>query len=89
MYSRTIRLFVSSTFLDMQEERNILHLKVFPRIRQYCEDRGLSFFPVELRWGITEEEQFQGKVLSLCLSEIDNCRPFFIGLVGNRYGSII
>lgn len=89
MYSQTIRLFVSSTFLDMQEERNILHLKVFPRIRQYCEDRGLSFFPVELRWGITEEEQFQGKVLSLCLSEIDNCRPFFIGLVGNRYGSVI
>jgi telomerase protein component 1 len=40
--------------------------------------------PVDLRWGVTEEETQQA--LEICLGEIDNCRPFFIGLLGRRYG---
>jgi hypothetical protein len=28
----------------------------------------------------------QGKVLPICLAEIDRARPFFIGLIGDRYG---
>lgn len=27
-----------------------------------------------------------GNALELCLSELDSCRPFFIGMLGNRYG---
>jgi hypothetical protein len=38
--------------------------------------------PVDLRWGVTEEETQQA--LEICLGEIDNCRPFFIGLLGRR-----
>ncbi|MBR6825831.1 MAG: DUF4062 domain-containing protein, partial [Oscillospiraceae bacterium] len=30
-----------------------------------------------------------GKVLPICLSEIDKCRPYFIGMIGNRYGSVL
>jgi hypothetical protein len=32
--SRTFRIFVSSTFSDLKEERNALQEKVFPRLRE-------------------------------------------------------
>ena len=43
---------------------------------------------MDLRWGITEEQAAEGKVLPLCLAEIERSRPFFIGLLGERYGWI-
>jgi len=41
-----------------------------------------------LRWGITDEQVAEGKVLPLCLAEIEHSRPYFIGLLGERYGWI-
>jgi hypothetical protein len=41
---------------------------------------------VDLRWGVTDEEKAEGKVLPICPAEIRNCRPYFVGLVGERYG---
>jgi hypothetical protein len=35
---------------------------------------------------VTEEEARQGKVVRLCLDEIDRCRPYFLGLLGERCG---
>lgn len=84
-----IRVFLSSTFADMQNERNYFSMFVQPKLRAMCEERGVSFFSVDLRWGITEEDQINDKVLPICLSEIDKCRPYFIGIIGNRYGSIV
>ncbi len=83
---RIIRVFVSSTFRDMQEDRDYLVKFVFPRLRKLCESRGVSWGEVDLRWGITDEEAAEGQVLPLCLREIEFCRPFFIGLLGERYG---
>lgn len=85
--NRQIRIFISSTFQDMQEERNHLITKVFPRLRAEAAKRDVTVVPLDLRWGITEEESKNGKVLEICLEEIDNSHPFFIGLLGNRYGS--
>ena len=34
------------------------------------------------------EEDSENAVLDVCLSMIDSSRPFFIGLIGNRYGWI-
>jgi len=83
---RVIRVFVSSTFRDMQTERDILIKKIFPQPRKLCEERAVSWTEVDLRWGITDEETAEGKVLPLCLAEIERCRPYFIGLLGERYG---
>jgi hypothetical protein len=83
---REIRVFVSSTFRDMQEDRDWLVKQVFPQLRKLCEARGVTWGEVDLRWGITDEEAAEGKVLPLCLEEIRRCRPFFIGLLGQRYG---
>ena len=43
---------------------------------------------MDLRWGITEQQANEGHVLPLCLAEIERSRPYFIGLLGERYGWI-
>jgi len=84
--SRTVRVFLSSTFRDFMEERDLLVRKVFPELRRKCRARQVELVEVDLRWGITEQEAQQGKVLPICLTEIDRARPFFMGLLGERYG---
>ncbi|MFH2057637.1 MAG: DUF4062 domain-containing protein [Pseudomonadota bacterium] len=83
---RSIRVFISSTFQDMQEERDLLIKEIFPKLRKMCMERGVGFTEVDLRWGVTQEQAEKGEVLPICLAEIENCRPFFIGLLGERYG---
>lgn len=85
---RVIRVFVSSTFRDMREEREELVKFVFPRLRRLCESRGVVWGEVDLRWGITDEQKAEGRVLPICLEQIRRCRPYFIGLLGERYGSL-
>jgi tetratricopeptide (TPR) repeat protein len=83
---RTIRVFISSTFRDMQEEREELVKQIFPQLRKMCEERGVTWGEVDLRWGVTDEQKAEGKVLPICLEEIRRCRPYFIGILGERYG---
>jgi tetratricopeptide (TPR) repeat protein len=83
---REIRVFISSTFRDMQEEREELVKQIFPQLRRLCESRGVTWGEVDLRWGVPDEARAEGKVLPLCLAEIEHCRPYFIGLLGERYG---
>ena len=37
--SKTVRIFLSSTFTDTVVERNALMKRVFPQMRQYCRDK--------------------------------------------------
>ena len=83
---RVVRVFISSTFRDMHAERDELMLFVFPELRKKCRERQVEFVEVDLRWGITEEESKRGQVLPICLEEIKRCKPYFIGLLGERYG---
>ena len=84
--NREIRLFISSTFRDMYDERDYLITKTFPMLRHLASQRDVTLTEVDLRWGITKEESENGKVVEICLDEIDNCVPFFLGIIGNRYG---
>ena len=83
---RTIRIFISSTFEDMKEERDYLIEKTFPYLQSIAAKRDVTLIALDLRWGINEEQAKSGKVLEVCLNEIEHSHPFFIGLVGNRYG---
>lgn len=83
---RVIRVFVSSTFRDMKAERDYLMKFIFPQVRKLCEQRGVVWGEVDLRWGVTDEQKAEGKVLPICLEEIRRCRPYFIGVLGERYG---
>ncbi|MEA4929685.1 MAG: DUF4062 domain-containing protein [Candidatus Limiplasma sp.] len=86
------KIFVSSTFRDMQAERDILHLVVLPEVNEYAAQFGQSVGISDLRWGIdtsrlTEEESSR-KVLSVCFEQIEECKPYMIVLLGERYGFV-
>lgn len=83
--NREVRIFLSSTFSDMEEERSAL-VKRFDKLKLEANRRNVSLSLLDLRWGVTDEEARTGKVLSVCLNEIENSHPFFIGLLGSRYG---
>ncbi len=83
-----IRIFVSSTFLDMGKERDVLVQRTFTKLRRLVEAAGTTLQEIDFRWGVTAEERDAGAVLNICLSEIDACRPFFIAILGERYGWI-
>ncbi|MEO0101292.1 MAG: tetratricopeptide repeat protein [candidate division WOR-3 bacterium] len=86
---RMVRIFISSTFRDMHAERDYLVRVVFPELRERCAKRHLHLIDVDLRWGVTEKEVEQGKVLEIILDEIDRSRPFFVAMLGERYGSVL
>jgi len=86
---RVVRVFIASTFEDMQAERDILIRNVFPRLNQHFRSEGVSIIPVDLRWGLPQIDVDNRDLAGLCLSRIDNCRPYFLGLIGNRYGTVL
>jgi hypothetical protein len=72
----------------MHAERNYLVKVVFPELRERCAGRGLQLVDVDLRWGVTEAESEQGKVVDVILREIEASKPFFVGLLGERYDAV-
>lgn len=86
---KTVRVFISSTFRDMQSERDYLVKVVFPELRERMRQRHLHLVDIDLRWGITEAEAEHDKVLEICLDEIERSRPFFVGILAERYGSVL
>lgn len=88
---RVFRLFISSTFGDFLEEREVLRSQVFPRLEEFCAKKGVRFQAVDLRWGITEEAQKERETIQICLEEVRRCqelspKPNFVVLLGDRYG---
>jgi len=84
--NRNVRIFVSSTFRDMSDERESLTKTVFPKIREMFKEKGIFLTIVDLRWGITEKDTERGDTIGICLTEIDRCRPYFLCMLGYRYG---
>jgi len=86
MTGQHLRIFISSTFRDMQEEREELVKNVYPQLKHFCMQRGIFLTIVDLRWGITAEQAQEERTIAICLHEIDRCRPYFVCLMGERYG---
>ncbi|CAG9576432.1 conserved hypothetical protein [Leishmania major strain Friedlin] len=86
---RVCRFFISSTFLDMNNERNAIALDIFPRLRRWAAEAGLkaTLLEVDLRWGIPALATSRNLSTSVCLNEVSRCSPFFIGIIGARYGT--
>src|ERR1035438_9515420 len=84
-------VFVTSTFRDMQAERDHLRNHVFPVLEERLRRRFHFLEPIDLRWGVetvalADQQSKELLVLKVCLAEIQRSRPFLIGLVGDRYG---
>lgn len=89
---KIIRFFISSTFLDMQNEREKLKT-IFKRLNAKYSVKGWKIESVDLRWGISKAQQESNRTMKICLEEVDRCRylspkPNFIILLGQRYGWI-
>lgn len=87
-----VSVFVSSTFRDMQDERDALRDLVLPGLRETVSEYGVGADFVDLRWGVdtsdVSESEQDAKVLKTCFEEIDRCEPFFLLLLGDRYGYV-
>ena len=70
----------------MQKERDYLVKKVFPALREIAEERGIPFSWCDLCFGISSFEE--ENIMRLCLKNIENSSPCFVGLLGENYGSI-
>ncbi len=79
-----VKVFISSTFRDTQAERDHLVRVVFPELREFCVRRDVELIGIDLRWGLTEADE----ALSACIHIIDECAPFFLCILGDRYGWI-
>lgn len=89
--TKVFRVFISSTFSDMQEERSLLQEKVFPRLESYCAANDAKFQAVDLRWGVGEDAVLNQETLGICLHEVERCqrlspKPNFLILLGDKYG---
>lgn len=92
MRNKYIRFFISSTFSDMEKERNLLQ-QVLDKLANEYSQQGWQIEAVDLRWGISDEAGLDNKTMQICLSELKRCqelspKPNFIVLLGNRYGWI-
>lgn len=88
-YTRPV--FISSTFKDVQAERDSLRDVVFRDIDDKLKNYRRRLEPIDLRWGVeTVETKAQESkellVLKVCLDEIERCRPFLLVILGDRYG---
>lgn len=85
---KTVRVFISSTFRDMQAERDHLVRFVFPKLRQEPLQRRIHLVDVDLRWGVPAKN-LNGEIADsweYCRQWIDRVEPFFVCIVGQRYG---
>lgn len=85
-------IFISSTFRDMQAERDLVQEKVLPELRAEAKKYGDTVSVIDLRWGIDtsslENDEGSAKVLTVCLDEIDRSHPYMLIFLGERYGWI-
>ena len=83
---RTVRVFISSTFRDMHAERDLSGQGRFSRVAGKAGK--IPHPPRRHRppLGHHGEEAQHDRVLDLCLQQIDESRPFFLGILGERYG---
>lgn len=86
------KLFVSSTFKDMQLERDALKKHIIPELNMRLRAYGTQISQTDLRWGISTSElsaeEGEQKILNVCLDEINKSRPYMIVMLGERYGWI-
>ncbi|WP_372370278.1 DUF4062 domain-containing protein [Candidatus Uabimicrobium sp. HlEnr_7] len=77
---RTLKVFVSSTFKDLELERDHL-AKVFTKIQRAIFSRKLQLIPYDLRW----RDRHEKDIVRWCLEMVEEC-DYFIGILGYRYG---
>lgn len=87
-----VRLFLCSTVTDMQAERSAVIDTVIPELQRHFEGNFLTISLIPMSWGTRrrDEESRESVTLSdlkIGLDEVEECRPFFISIIGERRGA--
>tara|TARA_R110002050_G_scaffold256984_1_gene396078 strand:- start:54 stop:470 length:417 start_codon:yes stop_codon:yes gene_type:complete len=80
--SSDVRIFLSSTFLDMVQERKAIQSMVLPYLQNLANERQIHLSLIDLRWGL---DNISSNSVSSCLEEVGKA-TYFIGMFGDRYG---
>lgn len=85
-------VFVSSTFTDTHDERNIILEKILPQLRQRGKETGIEVtFIIDMRWGVRDENTLDHMTWISCERELIRCYEesaglFFLSLQSEKYG---
>lgn len=86
---KVVRVFISSVFREFETERKILAGSIFPKLRDRFSVRGISIVSIDLRWGLESNQIEESGLVDACLSQVVECNPYFLGLLGSRYGTVV
>ena len=75
------RVFFSSPFGGLEEERELLTKQYWPELAHLCQKSGYEFVPVDMRWGITTELSSEAATITICLRELDRS-DMIVGFFG-------
>ena len=78
---KTVKVFISSTFKDMDAEREALMKGVFLRVQAEASSMDLNVRAVDLRWGVLTADASMDAIREA----LEGC-PFYICVLGERYG---
>ncbi len=89
--SFNLKYFVSSTFTDTHNERNLIMTKLLQQLNDIARPNGIDITFVDMRWGVKDENTDDHKTWDACKMELEKCRnesceSFFISLQGYKYG---
>ena len=83
-------IFISSTFVDMQKERDLIRDKIHPKLDAFARGNGEIIRIEDLRWGIdTSEDSSIKNILNTCFDTILESNPLMLALIGDRYGTLV
>jgi hypothetical protein len=69
-----IRIFLSSSFVDTQAERDVIIKNIMPRLNFNLQEYYIRVVAVDLRWGVlSHESKSEHAIQQTCLNEIDQC----------------
>ncbi len=85
---RRLTAYVSFPLHDLHAEQGILFQHIFPEMDSFCSDRGVGFSFINIRPGCPQDLVQSSLLVEPALRLVEDCRPHFIGCLGNRYGPI-
>lgn len=72
-------MITNSFSTDFIQERNRLLKGTFPKLRHYCQQQGLEFEIIDMRWGVRDEAISYHLTSEICIQEIVNCQRISLG----------
>lgn len=84
--SKVIRPYLSSAFVDLQDEISYLHSNAFVKLNKFCQTYGGNFQVVDNRRTSIDFRATHDFALSHALDKVQECHPYFICVIGSHYG---